>query len=58
MFVFFRFFKMFDQKKGGNNISDILQAFSWHWFYYPHSPRDSVIPVCGIFLIFEKGSFC
>ena len=26
-------------------------VFSWNWFYYPHMSRDSVSPVCGIFLV-------
>ena len=26
----------------------------WYWWYYPHTLRDLVSPVCGVFLWWEK----
>ena len=28
-----------------------VQKISWQWLYYRHQSRDSVCPVCGIFLL-------
>ena len=35
-------------KKYQNNISHFFVFFVW--WYFPHPPRDSVSPICGIFI--------
>ena len=28
----------------------LLAGFFWYWWYYPYRSRDSLSPVCGIFI--------